>query len=392
MNNNLLQMNENEFISKRAGKLIWEPNGAYYRFEANYLPLKFTENPELSAQAQKTIAALSKLEGLTIGHTKKEIILFQTPFMIKEAQLSSEIEGTRSTISDVLKEEKIEELDPERKLDNEEIRNYKKALIWAIEEMPKEFTEEFIKNIHKKLLEGVRGYEKEPGEYKKFQNGIGRREDTLDSAKFIPASPESTPKLMGNLIKYANKDALSNLYKIAIIHYQLEAIHPFRDGNGRLGRMFIVLELVKDKILTHPLLYISEYFTKNRETYIDLMYDVSSKGKIEEWIKFFLEALENQANKSLELLIKIKNYKQELYIKADILSNNSKIYKLINFLFEHPFINVKDIQDILKVSQPTAWKLTNKLIEHRIIKEVNTKSKKKIYVAYRVIDILEGRE
>ncbi len=385
-------MNENDFTSKKTGNLVWESKGAYFRFEPNFLPIEINETPELSSQAQKTIAALARLDGLTLKFTKDEIALFQTPFMIKEAQLSSEIEGTRSTISDVYKEEKIKELDPEKRLDNEEIRNYKDALTWATNNLPPTFSEEYLKLIHGKLLEGVRGSEKEPGIYKQSQNAIGKRDDTLDSAKFVPASPETTPYLMKNLVEYSNQEALSALYKIGQIHYQFEAIHPFRDGNGRLGRMLIVLQLCNENILQHPLLYISEYLTKNRDTYIDLLYNSSAKGDLEKWLNFFLKALEIQAKNSLELLKKIDAYKQELHEKAHNISQSPKMHLIIDLLFKQPFFTVNDIKNLLETSQPTAWNLTNKLIEAGIVKFIGNEGNTKIYLANKIILLLEGKQ
>ncbi len=382
-------MNENDFISKRTGKLVWESKGAYYRFEPLKLPFKINENSELSVQAQKTMESLARLDGFTLNFTKEELLLFQTPFMIKEAQLSSKLEGTRSTLSDVLKEESIEELDPEIKLDNEEIRNYKKALVWAVENMPEKFSEEFIKKIHRKLLEGVRGSNKNPGEYKKYQNAIGKKKDTFETAKFIPASPETTHYLMKNLIDYMNREDPFKLYKIGLTHYQFEAIHPFTDGNGRLGRMLIVIQLFKEKILNQPLLYISEFFTENREEYIKLLYNVSSKGHIEEWLKFFLKALEVQAKKSLELLKKISNYKKELHENADKFSSNIHIHEFLDSLFKQPYFTVKDVQEIFKITQPAARSQIQKLINQKIVVEVKTEKRKKVYVAHKILRILE---
>lgn len=384
-------MKENDFVSRKTGNLVWEQNGAYYRFEPNMLPFELDETPELSAQAQKAIACLARLDGLTLKFSREEISLFQTPFMIKEAKLSSEIEGTRSTISDVFKEEKIKELNPERRLDNEEIRNYKEALLWALENLPQNFSEEFIKQIHQKLLQGVRGSDKEPGIYKTHQNAIGKSEDTLDTAKFVPASPQSTPHLMQNLFDYSNQEVLSSLYKIGITHYQFEAIHPFRDGNGRIGRMFIVLQLCREKILERPLLYISDYLTRNRDTYTDLLYQASAKGDLTKWLMFFLKALEVQAKKSLELLKRIDYYKQELHKKVQQYSQSPKMHDVIDSLFKHPFFTVNDIQNILETSQPTAWNLVQKLIDAKIAVEFDTQGRKKVYCAYKIIDILEER-
>ena len=383
-------MNENNFVKNVTGKLVWENQGMYYRFEPSNLPFKFDESVELSGQAQNTMLALGKLDGLTQKFTPQEIALFQLPFMLKEAQMSSEIEGTRSTISDVFKEEKIKELNPERRLDNEEIRNYRAAMSYAFKE--KVITTQFIKEIHKILLKGVRGENKTPGKFKTDQNAIGKREDTLDTATFVPASPRTTPDLIENLIKYSNEDLLQKLYQIGIIHYQFEAIHPFRDGNGRIGRLLIVHLLCIKNILSNPLLYISEYLTKNRDTYIEKLFNVSSKGEINEWLLFFLKAMEVQALKAFNLLNEIDNYKNELHKKSTTISKSPNMYILIDSLFKQPFFTVHDVAKILNISQPGAWGLVQRLIQKDIVLESKEASNKKIYVAFKIINLLEGRE
>ncbi|MBR9683605.1 Fic family protein [Candidatus Woesearchaeota archaeon] len=383
-------MNENNFVNNVTGKLVWKNQGMYYLFEPSNLPFKFDESVELSGQAQNTMLALGKLDGLTQKFTSQEIALFQLPFMLKEAQMSSEIEGTRSTISDVFKEEKIKELDPERKLDNEEIRNYRDAMKYAFKE--KVMTIQFIKEIHKILLKGVRGENKTPGKFKIDQNAIGKREDTLDTATFVPASPQTTPNLIDNLIEYSNENLLQKLYQIGIIHYQFEAIHPFRDGNGRIGRLLIVHLLCIKNILSHPLLYISEYLTKNKDTYIEKLFNVSSKGEIKEWLLFFLKAMEVQALKAFNLLNEIDNYKDELHKKSVTMSQSPNMYILIDSLFKQPFFTVHDVKEILNISQPGAWGLVQKLIEKNIVIESKGRSNKKVYVAFKIINLLEGRE
>ena len=389
-------MNENDFPSNKTtetGKLVWEPQGMYFRFEPHELPLNFKEMDELRAQSYKTLMELSRLDGIASKFGQNEIKLFQILFFLKEAQLSSEIEGIRSTISDVLKGEKIKEKNPEKKLDNEEIANYLETLIWTSEKLPAQMTEALILKMHKKLLRGVRGSAKSPGRYKSEQNGIGSREDTLDSAKFVPASPQSTPRLMKNLVDYSNSKALVPLYKIGILHYQFEAVHPFRDGNGRLGRMLIVLELFREKILRTHLIYISEYLTRNRDRYVELLYQCSSRGDINEWLLFFLKALEVQAKKSFELMNKIDDYKRELHDSIGNFSPNPNIHAFVDSLFSQPFFTIQDTMKILGLSQPAVRKLVNRLADAGIVEQLPAKSRKEgyVYCAKNVLRILEGK-
>lgn len=384
-------MDEHLFKSTKTGKLVWVNEGMYYRFEPNNLPFDYIPSNKISSQLTKTALALGKLNGLSHKFSANEIRLMQYPFELKEAQLSSEIEGTRSTITDVYKSEKVEEKDPEKRLDNEEIKNYRKALAYALKEENEPLSENLIKEFHKILLFGVRGKDKNPGEYKEIQNAIGKREDSLDTAKFVPASPESVPSLMSNLIDFINSQNYDPLYKIAIAHYQFETIHPFRDGNGRLGRLLIILRLCKEKLLEHPLLYISEYFNRNRDTYTDNLFNVSSKGDIEGWILFFFKALEYQTNQSILLLNKLENYKSELHGIAKSVSKRShRIHEIIDSLFKAPFLTIRDLINNFNLSQPGARQLIKKLEKLNIIKEYPTKQREKVYFAQEILTIIEG--
>jgi Fic family protein len=382
-------MDEHDFVSERTGRLLWEPRGMYYRFEPHELPFDLNETPELSEQAQRTMLAIGNLNGLTHRFTGEQIDRFRLPFMLKEAQLSSEIEGTRSTLSDVYREQKIVELDPEKRLDNEEIRNYRDALEYALDSH-EPLSPELIKEVHRILLRGVRGADRDPGRFKREQNAIGQRSDTLDSAKFVPASPERTELLVENLVAYLS-EKMHVLYRIAISHYQFEAIHPFRDGNGRLGRLLIVLLLCRKDVLRHPLLYVSEYLARNRDAYIEALYAVSAKGAIEAWIAFLLKALEVQAHRSGELLLAIDRYREETIVRARAHSQSPRMHDLVSYLLVHPFITTSDVRAFLAVSQPAAWGLLRKLVEADIVREVDAHGRTNVYVAHRYLSLLEGR-
>lgn len=385
-------MDERLFTSKEFGKLEWQQSGAYYYFVPKPLPPKYIPSLKVDKQFEKTLILLGMLKAKAQDFSKEEIFLLQYPFMLKEATLSSEIEGTRSTIADVLKAEKVEEKNAEKRLDNQEINNYRKALQYGLKKVLElgTITEELIKEIHKMLLEGVRGKDKTPGEYKTSQNGIGNREDTLDIARFVPASPEETPTLMKNLIEFINSDECSSLYKIAVTHYQFEAIHAFRDGNGRLGRLLIMLNICKDKILDYPLLYISEYFNRNRDSYTDALFNVSARGDLEGWIVFFLRALEYQAQQSIKLLENLQDYKYELQEQMRLLSKSPNMHMLINYLFKHPFITSTEIKKMLKITQPAAWGLIKKLEEENILKFTETTKEGNIYRAEKILNIILG--
>lgn len=347
-------MDERLFISQRAGKLVWVNEGMYHKFEPNELPIEYMPSNVVGRQLTKTASTLGELRGRSKGFTTPEVRLFQHMFMVKEATLSSEIEGTRATIGDVLKGRKIEEANLERRLETEEINNYIKALEMALHN-DGVISEALLKKLHNTLLQGVRGASKTPGIYKTEQNAIGNREDTLDTAKFVPASPQTTPDLMANFVKFINTTDYEPLYKIAITHYQFEAIHPFRDGNGRLGRLISTVQICREKLLEYPLLYISEYFNRNRDTYTEKLFNVSARGEVEEWILFFLKALEYQANQSLDLLNKLTEYKSFLQETMHEVSKSPNMHLLIDLLFREPYFEINDIRRTLNISQPAAW-------------------------------------
>jgi Fic family protein len=382
-------MDRKLFVSERAGKLELVADGEYYRFEPNMLPIDYVPSKKVQQQTTKTATSLGVLKGRSRDFSAPEIRLFQNVFMIKEATLSSEIEGTRATMEDIFRGEKIREVDKEKRLDAEEINNYIKALEIALK-TEGEITEALLRDLHKKLLTGVRGSSKTPGEYKTGQNAIGAREDTFSTAKFVPASPFTTPYLVENLLKFINGTDYEPLSKIAIAHYQFEVIHPFRDGNGRLGRLISMVQICREEFLDHPLLYISEYFNRNRDTYIETLFNVSARGEIDEWVLFFLKALDYQANRSIKLLDKLTIYKKDLHDIIYQISKSQSMHRLVDLLFKNPYVNTQDVMTTLNISQPRAWGLVTRLESLGVLIEDKTqRNRRKLYVAKKIIDIVQ---
>jgi Fic family protein len=384
-------MKDTDFKKTKYGRLVWDSEGMYYRFEPKELPLDYECNFSIMNHSIKTALILGRLDGLTKKLSKDEIELIKIPFMFKEARLSSQIEGTKSTLEEVFREEKQDEPDREIREGNKEIRNYVAALEYGLKHLDEGISEEFIKELHRILLKGVRGQNKEPGTYKKYQNAVGDREDTYDTAKFVPASPERTSQLMKNLVDYINDRTENNVfYKIAIIHYQFESIHPFRDGNGRVGRLLIMLLLVKEKILTHPLLYFSEYFNRNRSTYTESLYGVSSEGNIENWTTFFQNALINQSDRSMILLSNMEDYKKKIKTEMEGITQGHNIHKLVDMLFTNPFVRINDVAQELDMSFPGAANIVHKLEDRGILEEINGKKTRKVFVAKKILAMLNN--
>ncbi len=363
------------------------PDGStiYYAFEPVMLPLEIKYDEELVKLLSEASASVGNLSGL--GHRLKNPHLLIIPYLKKEAVLSSKIEGTRTSLSEVFLEEK--ETKKERGEDLEEVNNYIKALELGLKYIKeKEISIEMIKEIHSILLKGVRGQDKEPGKFKTVQNFIGSSNNV---ATFIPASPETVPDLMQNLADYINTSEKSaGLIKAGVLHYQFEAIHPFRDGNGRMGRLLIILFLCKKNVLSQPLLYLSAYFEKNRNKYGDLLYNASSKGDIENWLKFFLHGVKTQADEASEKAMQLDRYHENCREKLEENTRSTKVLKVLDFLFKNPFIKITEIQKILRCYYPTAKNIMDILLRNEIVIEFSKdKKREKIFYAKRIGDILE---
>lgn len=375
-------------------KLETDRAGILKRMQSNYecfVPhdlkyLKFNIDEEFQNLINRAYLLLGRLDGMAT--TLPDINLFVSMYVQKEAVISSQIEGTQASLIDVLqkdrKNEKIE--------DTEEIVNYIKATNYAfkrLEELP--LCMRLIKETHSILLSGVRGNEKSPGEFRKSQNWIGYAGCKLNTASFVPPAPGEMEKSLTDLEKYIHEDSfIPNLIKIALIHYQFETIHPFLDGNGRMGRLLIVLFLKERGLIEYPVLYLSYFFKKNRNRYYELLNNVRVKGEFEEWIKFFIKGIceiSEDAISSIQKIIELK--------KADIekirnipKGNISNLLLIYDYLLRHPFLETEDIRRLSDLSKPTVNKLLETLIELEILELVEEKKRYKQYVYRKYVDIL----
>ncbi|MGP1455460.1 MAG: Fic family protein [Treponema sp.] len=248
-----------------------------------------------------------------------------------------------------------------------------------------------MKETHSILLSNVRGNEKLPGEFRKSQNWIGYAGCTLNTASFIPPAPEEMERSLSELEKYIHEDSsISNLIKIAFIHYQFETIHPFLDGNGRMGRLLIVLFLKEQGLIEHPVLYLSYFFKKNRNKYYELLNNVRIKGEFEEWIKFFIEGIceiSEDAISSIQKIIALRRIDIEK-IRNISNGNISHLLLIYDYLLKHPFLETEDIRLLSDLSKPTVNKLLETLIELEILDLVEEKKRYKQYVYRKYVDIL----
>lgn len=308
-----------------------------------------------------------------------DIDLFISMHVLKEATQSSKIEGTQTNMEEALLDKK--DVSHENRDDWEEVQNYISAMHNAIEMLGKlPFSSRLIRETHKTLLQGVRGEHKLPGVFRTSQNWIGGA--SIDDAVFIPPVHTSINELMGDLENFAHNTEVyfPDLLKIAIIHYQFETIHPFLDGNGRVGRLLITLYLVDKDILKKPILYLSDFFERNKTLYYDNLMKARTHDDIVQWLKFFLVGVIETAKKGVETFDAILKLKQnsELNIQTlGIRANNAQ--KIIQYLFKHPMLDVDKIVEITEVSKRTAYHLINDLEELGILKEITGGKRDKLF-------------
>ncbi len=341
---------------------------------------------EMNKLINKAYLLLGRLDGMAI--TLPDIDLFVPMYVQKEAVISSQIEGTQASLVDALQKDR----NNEKIKDTEEIVNYIKATHYALErlnDLP--LCMRLIKETHAVLLSNVRGEEKMKGEFRKSQNWIGHAGSTLKNASFIPPAPDEMDICLSDLEKYIHENSdVSSLIKIALVHYQFETIHPFLDGNGRMGRLLIILYLKEQGITQYPVLYLSYFFKKNRNRYYGLLNNIRIKGEFEEWIKFFIEVIceiSEDAIISIQNIVELKKKDMEK-IRLFSKGNVSNLLAIYDYLLKHPFVEAEDVKSLIDASKPTVNKLLENLIDMEILELVEDKKRYRQYVYKKYVDIL----
>lgn len=306
------------------------------------------------------------------------IALFVSMYVRKEALMSSQIEGTQATLEDVL--DPLIEFNTNQNV--ADVVNYIKATEYAVsrlKELP--LCNRLIKEVHGVLMQGVRGQEKYPGEFRTSQNWIGGKGSSLKTARYIPPNPEDMQEAISELEKFMNaEDSIDPLIKIALIHYQFETIHPFLDGNGRVGRLMIILYLLERGLLSTPALYISYFLKKNRIEYYDRMTEVRSKGNYEQWVNFFLQAVSGSAADATETIEKLYALHLENLEKVHTLGRASATaLRLFEYLEANPIIEINKTAEALSLSFNTVSSSVNRLIELKILEPTGSKSRNRTF-------------
>ena len=377
-------------MNNRAGAFVSNLTGemAYQSFRPAPLP----PNPpialsgELVAKLVDANKKLAALDGLSARIPNMD--LFVSMYVRKEALLSSQIEGTQCTLDDILNP--LIEENTNRNVSD--VVNYIKATEFALNRLHSlPLCNRLIKETHAVLMEGVRGQEKSPGEFRYSQNWIGGQGSTIRNARYIPPNPEDMQTAMSDLEKYMNgDDSLDPLIQAALIHYQFETTHPFLDGNGRVGRLLITLFLMEKGILSHPALYISYFLKMNRIEYYDRMTQVRKTGNYEQWVMFFLQALSDSAGDAIQTIDALTALHNQSVAKLGAFSKrqHTNLLKLFGYIETNPIIDIQKTAAALGLSYNTVSKMVTILVDEGILRQTDKAGKAKIYSYADYLDIL----
>ncbi|MBQ3257735.1 MAG: Fic family protein [Oscillospiraceae bacterium] len=372
---------------KRSGEYVSNLSGdaAYKSFRPSPLP------PEIEMDAEMIELLTSATKLLSVLDTMSTYIpnmnLFVSMYVRKEALLSSQIEGTQATLEDVL-DPMVEKNANQNVAD---VINYIKATEYALERIKTlPLCSRLIKETHEVLLGGVRGEEKNPGQFRISQNWIGTQGSSLKNARYIPPNVEDMTEAISDLEKYINSDdTLDVLIQAALIHYQFETIHPFLDGNGRVGRLLITLFLMEKKALNSPSLYISYYLKKNRVEYYDRMSEVRNKDNYEQWIKFFLRAVAESSDEAVDTIKKLSElHNKNVELISDMGRASKNAHIIFDYIEKNPIIDIRKTAEDLGMSFNTVSGAVKRFEECGILKQTNNTARNRVFAYQKYLDIL----
>ena len=384
-------MKPNEFHVPSVGRPIRTRTG-YWAFAPAPLRAEIEwSNPLISALSDAE-RELSKLNTLA-GDFPFPRLLSQS-FIRQEAVLSSRIEGTRASLTDLYRYESAQLSFLEPASDVREVHNYVLALDYGVERLHTlPVSLRLIREVHAKLMEGVRSGNLTPGEFRKSQNWIGPAGSTIETATYVPPPVDEMHEALHELEIFIHAGTeIPILARAGLIHYQFEAIHPFLDGNGRLGRLIIVLLLREWNMLSQPLLNLSAYFERHRQEYYDDLLAVSQHGKWEEWLRFFLRGISLQAQDGVFRMTRLQGIRTqyESLIQAD--RNAARMKAVIDFLFSRPILSIKQLEDALGIPYMAAKRYVEKLVDAGVLLETTGYARNRVFLAREIFQALENHE
>ncbi len=386
-------MDPERFSGSPSGRVVKVGSGVaqYWAFLPNPLPPPVVPDNKLACALSSADRAIGKLDGL--GQRLPNPHLLAGAFVRREAVLSSRIEGTQAEVRDVYAYEAHQAaLFPEDGApgDVREVLNYVRALEYGLERVKSlPVSLRLIRELHEQLTRGVRGQGATPGEYRRTQNWIGRPGGLLNDADFVPPPVDEMKEALASLEFYVyEENELPPLVRVALLHYQFEAIHPFLDGNGRIGRLLVSLLLVEWGLLSLPLLYLSAYFEKHRDQYYGLLLAVSERGAWRDWLSFFLQGVAEQSHEAIARAQRLIDLRDQLRQRVTHARSSTLLLTLVDELFKTPLLTVPQAQSILGVSYQAARGNVEKLVESGVLTQVKRRLRC-FFVAEEILSVVE---
>ena len=381
-------MNPEEFRNSSSGKVIHTQLG-YWAFVPNPLPPNIQWSLAVVSALSEADRDLSRLNTLAGAFPFNQTLIM--PFIRQEAVLSSRIEGTRASLVDLYAYEAGQLSFLETVDDSSEVLNYVRALEYGLERVKTlPVSLRLIREIHARLMENVRGGQLTPGEFRRSQNWIGPAGSTLENATYVPPPVDEMLEALGEMEKFIHASSqIPPLVRAGLLHYQFEAIHPFLDGNGRMGRLLIILLLHEWHVLSQPLLNLSVYFEAQRQEYYARLLEVSKKGAWEEWLLFFLTGVSTQAVNDAVRLESLLSLRVDYQERIRVGRRQERLEQVLDLIFQRPILNVRQAEAALGIPYMTAERCIERLVEAGILREITGKARNRIYRADEILAVIE---
>lgn len=382
-------MDPKNFSNSSSGRLIRTLKG-YWTFIPYPLPPNINWTTSLISVLGEAERNLGRLASLVDTLRSPHILI--NPFIRREAVLSSRIEGTRASLADLYTYESTQLSFLEPTSDVREVHNYVRAMDYGLERLKTlPVSLRLIREIHKVLMEGVRGEHLTPGEFRRSQNWIGSPGSTLESATLVPPPVEEMGQALDALEKFIHSSSdIPPLVRAGLLHYQFVVIHPFLDGNGRIGRLSVILLLIEWKLIPLPLLYLSAHFETHRLEYYEKLLAVSQRGEWEEWLLFFLEGTSSQSLKASQLIDRLRRLRETYLERLQSERAGKGLMNTVDVLFERPILNIIQLATALNVPYRSAQRYIERLVELEMLREVTGQARNRIYRADEILIAFES--
>ncbi|HUV27149.1 MAG TPA: Fic/DOC family N-terminal domain-containing protein [Anaerolineales bacterium] len=382
-------MDPKNYHHSSAGKPVQHQNGYWY-FLPNDLPPTLGWSPSLVLILAEAERNVGKLASLGTSHINMNLLVHS--FIRREAVVSTRIEGTRASLSDLYTYEAQQLSFLESNSDANEVHDYVQALAYGLERLKTlPISLRLIRELHLRLMGNVRGEHLTSGKFRRSQNWIGPDGCTLENAPFVPPPVQAMMTSLNQLEVFMYKSSnLPALVRIALIHYQFEAIHPFLDGNGRIGRLLIILLLNAWELLPQPLLYLSAYFEANRQEYYDRLLAVSQQGKWEDWLHFFLSGVSVQSLDSMQRISQMQTLYNAYAEQLNVERASKRLIETLDVLFKRPIVTIRQVESALDVPYRSAARYVEKFVQLGILMEITGQSRNRIFRAEEILLAIEG--